>query len=186
MGSGVITRRYQALDGTESTAVYSPCEQYRYALERVWTLRNQPGSGRFLVMVMLNPSTATEAQNDPTVQRCETRARRWGFDGLLVLNIFAFRATDPKDMLAAADPVGPLNDRTIMDALAGLAMNGAGGSQIICGWGTHGNHRNRSAAVLDMIARHGITPMALSWTKDGHPQHPLYIGYDRKPRARAC
>ena len=177
MGIRVITRTHNALDGTKSTAVYSECEQYRYALERRW------GDGnRFLVMIMLNPSTATESQNDPTVERCERRARMWDMDGLLVLNIFAFRATDPKDMKAAADPVGPHNDRTIMDALAGVAMNPQ--SQIVCGWGTHGDHQNRSAAVLAMIERHGIQPMALSWTKDGHPQHPLYIGYNRKPRPR--
>lgn len=178
MGIPVITRKHQALDGTKSTAVYSECEQFRYALERRW------GAGsKFLVMIMLNPSTATEIQNDPTVERCERRARMWGMDGLLVLNIFAFRSTDPKDMKAAPDPIGPLNDSTIMDALAGVEMSG-GGSQIVCGWGTHGNHLNRSAAVLAMIERHSITPMALSWTKDGHPQHPLYIGYNRKPRAR--
>lgn len=177
MGDGIITRRHQALDGTHSTAVYSPCESYRYALERRWS-----DGGKFLVMIMLNPSTATEAQNDPTVARCERRARMWGFDGLLVLNIFAYRATDPQDMKAAADPVGPLNDLTIMDAITGVAMNPA--SQILCGWGTHGNHTGRADKVLAMIAARGITPLALSWTKDGHPQHPLYIGYNRKPRAR--
>ena len=85
-----------------SVAVYSDCERYRYMLTRVW----EPGGCKAL-FIMLNPSTATEVQNDPTVERCERRARALGFGAFRVLNIFAWRDTDPKAMRAAADPVGP-------------------------------------------------------------------------------
>ncbi len=97
----MLTRSHQKGDAA-STALYSDCETYRYQLTRVW---NAPGPR--VLFVMLNPSTATEAQNDPTVERCERRARALGFGAFQVVNIFAFRATDPRVMRAASDPVGP-------------------------------------------------------------------------------
>ncbi|OZA02269.1 MAG: hypothetical protein B7Y02_16985, partial [Rhodobacterales bacterium 17-64-5] len=96
----MITRRFLKGDAA-SEAVYSECERYRYLLARVW------GPGAKVMFVMLNPSTATEVQNDPTVERCERRARVLGFGAFCVTNIFAYRATDPKVMRAVADPVGP-------------------------------------------------------------------------------
>ena len=108
-----------------SRAIYSPCERYRYLLWRDWG----PGARR-VGFVMLNPSTATERQNDPTVERCERRARALGFDGFGVANIFAYRATDPKVMRAQPDPVGPGNDAALADLAAGVEA-------VICGWGTH-------------------------------------------------
>ena len=89
-----------------SVAVYSDCERYRYTLTRTW----DEGAGRVL-FIMLNPSTATEVQNDPTVERCERRARTLGYGAFRVCNIFAYRATDPRDMRAQADPNGPGNDK---------------------------------------------------------------------------
>jgi len=104
----VIRRRFQKGDA-DSVAIYSDCEYYRYSLTRVWDRR-----GRRAVFIMLDPSTATEVQNDPTVARCECRARALGFGAFRALNIFAWRATDPHDMRTAPDPVGPYNDAAIM------------------------------------------------------------------------
>ena len=105
----MITRTHTKGDAP-SVAVYSECERYRYSLTRIWDQ-----TGQRVMFVMLNPSTATEVQNDPTVERCERRARALGFGGFRVTNIFAWRDTDPRQMRAAADPVGPGNDAAILE-----------------------------------------------------------------------
>lgn len=165
----MIIRTHQKGDAA-STAVYSPCEGYRYLLTRVWN-----PDGEKALFVMLNPSTATELQNDPTVERCERRARALGFGAFRVTNIFAFRATDPRVMRAVADPVGPGNDAAIADSARGWA------DRIICAWGTHGAHLNRGAQVERLLRDTGRPLFTLGLSKDGHPKHPLYIGYDRQP-----
>merc|ERR1711969_489282 len=101
----MITRSHTKGDAP-SVAVYSDCERYRYSLTRVWN-----PAGDKALFVMLNPSTATEVQNDPTVERCERRARTLGFGAFRVTNIFAYRATDPKVMRAQDAPTGPENDQ---------------------------------------------------------------------------
>ena len=164
----MIVRDFQKGDAA-STAEYSDCECYRYALTRVWNT-----AGRKALFIMLNPSTATEIQNDPTVERCERRARALGFGAFRVLNIFAFRATDPRDMRAAADPVGPLNDKAIRDSLDWA-------DQVICAWGTHGAHRDRGPEVEAMLRATGTPLWHLGLSKAGHPKHPLYIGYAVQP-----
>ena len=166
---GTITRNAQKGDAP-STAVYSPCEAYRYLLTRAW------GDGPRALFIMLNPSTATEVQNDPTVERCERRARTLGFGGFRVCNIFAYRATDPRVMRAAADPVGPLNDRAILDSIPWA-------DQVICAWGTHGAHLDRGAQVEALLRTTGRPLWHLGLTRDGHPKHPLYIGYAQQPMA---
>lgn len=152
-----------------SVAVYSPCERYRYLLTRTWD-----PAGRRALFVMLNPSTATEVQNDPTVERCERRARALGFGAFRVTNIFAFRATDPRVMRAAADPVGPGNDAAIRDSVPWADL-------IVCAWGTHGAHRGRGQEVERLLRATGRPLHHLGLSRDGHPKHPLYIGYDRQP-----
>ena len=165
----MITRSH-IKDDAPSVAVYSDCERYRYALTRVW----EP-QGRRLSFVMLNPSTATEVQNDPTVERCERRARALGFGGFRVTNIFAWRDTDPQAMRRAADPIGPANDNSLL-AAADWA------DQIIAAWGTHGAHLGRGAQVAELLRRTGRPLLTLGLTKDGHPRHPLYVSYDQHPR----
>ena len=164
----MIRRTHQKGDAA-SEAIYSDCERYRYALTRVW----DEGGGKVL-FVMLNPSTATEVQNDPTVERCERRARALGFGAFRVCNIFAWRATDPRDMRAAADPVGPANDAAILEG-AGWA------DAVVCAWGTHGAHLARGPAVEALLRATGKPLWHLGLSKAGHPKHPLYIGYDRQP-----
>lgn len=164
----MIIRQHQKGDAA-SVATYSPDSRYRYSLTRDWA----PG-GRIL-FVMLNPSTATEVQNDPTVERCEQRARALGFGGFAVANIFAFRATDPRVMRAEPDPVGPANDATILD----LAQNY---DRIICAWGGHGQHLDRGAHVAGLLRNTQRPLYHLGLTRDGQPKHPLYIAYQEQPR----
>ncbi len=164
-----ITRSHVKGDAP-SVAVYSACETYRYLLTRAWS----PEQGRAL-FIMLNPSTATEVENDPTVERCERRARALGFGAFRVCNIFAFRATDPRVMRAAPDPVGPLNDRAILDSLTWA-------DQIICAWGTHGAYLERGALVERLLRARQVDLWHLGLSKAGHPRHPLYIGYHVTPQ----
>lgn len=164
----MITRRHQK-DDAASIAEYSDCERYRYTLTRVWD-----EAGSKALFIMLNPSTATEVQNDPTVERCERRARTLGFGSFRVTNIFAWRDTDPRAMRAAADPVGPLNDAAILDG-----CNWA--DQIICAWGTHGAHLDRGAEMKALLGKTGLALFHMGLTKAGYPKHPLYIAYARRP-----
>ena len=152
-----------------SEAVYSDCEQYRYTLTRIW----EP-EGRRVLFVMLNPSTATEVQNDPTVERCERRARTLEFGSFRVCNIFAFRATDPKVMRAADDPVGPEND-------AAIAEGSGWADQVICAWGTHGAFLDRGRAVEALLRQQPQSLFHLGLSKAGHPKHPLYLPYAQVP-----
>ena len=152
-------------DDAPSLAVYSECEKYRYSLTRTWD-----PSGRKVTFVMLNPSTATEVQNDPTVERCERRARTLGYGAFCVTNIFAWRDTDPKKMRAASDPIGPANDQAIMDAAHWA-------DDVVCAWGTHGEHLSRGPAVERLLRETGKTLTHLGLSKASHPKHPLYIGY---------
>ena len=164
----MITRTHTKGDAP-STAIYSDCERYRYALTRVWD-----PAGRKVLFVMLNPSTATEVQNDPTVERCERRARALGYGAFRVTNIFAWRDTDPRNMRAAADPVGPENDRAILDGVDWA-------DDVVAAWGTHGAHLERGAAVASLLRGTGQPLFHLGLTQAGHPKHPLYIAYAQQP-----
>lgn len=169
----MITRTHIKGDAP-STAIYSDCERYRYSLTRTWDANAQKA-----LFVMLNPSTATEVQNDPTVERCERRARALGFGAFQVVNIFAWRDTDPRAMRAAADPVGPANDAAI--------LSGAGwADRVIAAWGTHGAHLARGPAVERLLRGAGHELFHLGLSKDGHPKHPLYIAYSRQPEPWAA
>ncbi len=153
----------------QSSAVYSGCERYRYALTRSWDSESPR-----VLFVMLNPSKATEIQNDPTVERCERRARALGFGAFRVVNIFAWRETHPQLMRKATDPIGPDNDQALLDA-ADWA------DQIIAAWGTHGAHLDRGPAVAELLLQTGKPISNLGLTKQGHPKHPLYIRYTQQP-----
>ena len=149
-------------------AEISPCGQYRYKLWRYWNLTKP-----LCLFIMLNPSTADEVENDPTVERCERRAKKLGFGGIMICNLFASRATNPMKMKEAADPVGPDNNEHLIAESARAGM-------VICGWGEHGKYMDRSKFVLEMLA--GIPLYYLRLNKSGEPGHPLYIGYDQEPQ----
>ena len=153
-----------------SGAEFSPCRTWRYTLWRRW----DDGASSALLWVMLNPSTADEAKNDPTIERCQRRTAQLGFSALVVCNLFAFRATDPKVMRKAADPVGPDNDAHIREQASRCPV-------AVCAWGRHGTFMGRDAAVVAMLRAAGATPHCLgAW-----PTHPLYVPYDVKPQPMA-
>lgn len=114
-----------------SGARFSPCRRYRYLLWRGWDATKPSAT-----FVMLNPSTADEVDNDPTVERCQQRAIQMGYGGLRVANIFAFRSPDPRALYREAEPVGDENDAAIIQAAQGAGI-------VVCAWGTHGMHLGR-------------------------------------------
>ena len=117
---------------------------------------------------MLNPSTADQYINDPTVQRCMNFARKWGYGALNVLNLFAYRSTDPSLLYTESDPVGPENKHWFHEVLPSSGI-------VVCAWGTHGKFQNQDLTALEWLKNMGITPMALRVTKNGFPAHPLYL-----------
>ncbi|MDB2490165.1 DUF1643 domain-containing protein [Paracoccus sp. (in: a-proteobacteria)] len=163
----MIERSFSDRD-THSRALFSECGAYRYALTRRW------GRGRRLTLVLLNPSTADERRNDPTVARCEVRARALGFGAFRVTNLFAFRATDPRDLKRALDPVGPDND-AILERSADWA------DTVLCGWGLHGAHLGRGPAVEARLRQRPRDLCHLGLTGTGAPRHPLYVAYRVMP-----
>jgi len=168
MPLSLIRRRHDA-GSCRSEALYSPCESYRYLLRRDW------GHGPHLLYILLNPSTATEERNDPTLERCERRARALGFGGFAVANIFAFRATDPALLRTAQDPIGPGNDTIMAEASAVAGM-------VLCGWGHHGAYAGRGSVARQMLHTADATLWCLGLTRAGHPRHPLYLSYRTAPR----
>ena len=171
-GGEDLVRRQHVKGDALSEAIYSSCMLYRYELTRVWD-----GAGTRALFVMLNPSTATEVQNDPTVERCERRARALGFGAIRVVNIFAYRATDPKVMRAAPDPVGPGNDAAILSSVTDWQPD-----RVICAWGGHGDFLGRGAQVAGLLRGTGRALWHLGLTASGQPKHPLYIGYACQPQ----
>lgn len=161
--------RQHVKDDAPSEAVYSDCENYRYSLSRIWA-----PEGRRVMFVMLNPSTASEVQNDPTVERCERRARTLGFGGFRVTNIFAWRATDPKNMRAAVNPIGADNDAVLSEGTEWA-------DDVIAAWGVHGAHLNRGPQVAQRFINAGLNLFHLGLSKQGHPRHPLYLPYRQQP-----
>lgn len=149
----------------DSGADFSPCRNYRYALWRRWE-HNAP----YVMFVGLNPSTANEHEDDPTIRRCKRFAADWGYGAIYMANLFALRATDPKDMLAHNDPIGSDNDSTLI-ALA----RGAGA--IVCAWGALGNHLERDERIKALLSPYDLK--CLGTTKQGQPRHPLYIRADK-------
>lgn len=125
---------------------------------------------------MLNPSTATETEDDPTILRCEKRARMLGFGAMKVVNLFALRQTDPALLRRADAPEGPENRAVLLEAAAWADV-------IICAWGVHGAHLGQGARVLRDLARFQEKLRVLGLTRDGHPRHPLYVSYGTVPVA---
>jgi hypothetical protein len=152
-----------------SGAVLCPERIYRYSLWRVWDDKLPVVS-----FVMLNPSTADENENDPTIRRCIAFATAWGYGGLVAVNMYAFRATKPKELWIAADPIGPDNDDHICAAIQTTTL-------VVCAWGAHGSVGQRSTAVYDLIRSCDTVPHYLKLTSKGEPTHPLYLPGDLKP-----
>jgi hypothetical protein len=158
--------------------------RYRYVLGREW------GPGPPAVFIMLNPSTADAYVLDPTVRRCVGFARQWGAGGLVVLNAFALRSTDPRALRVEPDPTGPANDRAIAAVLADRrrllreweAAGEPAPMPTVVAWGVHATLGRRDEKVLALLREHRFAPMRLgNSTKDGHPRHPLYVPGNVEP-----
>lgn len=191
---------------TNAGATISPCGTYRYRLWREWRLHPLPaqwdmwtdeggspvldGAGQQLgepmtcLFVMLNPSTADGAEDDPTIRRCVGFAKAWGYDRMEVVNLFAYRATDPAALLALDhddEPWGIENQRQIQSAM-NMNVN-----RIVLAWGAHGGHLGQDETVLGWIEDyaglidHPIEIVSLGLTKAGHPKHPLYLAAATAP-----
>jgi hypothetical protein len=145
-------------------AAFSRDRRYRYRLWRRWD-RSRPA----IAFCMLNPSTADARRDDPTIRRCIGFARDWGYGGIEVVNIFALRATDPRALRSAHDPVGPRNDAFMLRA--------ARRSPVVIAWGVHGALRDRGATALRLFGPR-TRVLALGRTRSGAPRHPLYLRRD--------
>lgn len=149
------------------TAEFSPCGAYRYTLTRKTSC-----SLRWIkpaLFIMLNPSTADAVKNDPTIRRCISFAEREGCTELTVVNLFAFRATNPKDLLKCEDPVGPINDRRIREMVE-KHKNGI----VVAAWGANKFARERATLAIFSLGPF----LCLGKNKDGSPKHPLYVKSD--------
>lgn len=146
---------------------FSPDRRYRYTWE---TDLAPPGKG-LCAFIGLNPSTADEDGPDPTVRRCMNYAARWRYGRLVMLNLFAYRATDPKTMMRQVDPVGPENDRFIQEVCSRASL-------VVAAWGNHGLHLSRSRQVLTVLPP---KLHAIRLTQKWQPAHPLYLRQDLLP-----
>jgi hypothetical protein len=146
-------------------ALISDDGKYRYWLSRTWG-----SDGKVVAIIGLNPSTADAKQNDPTVLKCIRLAKGWGATKLVMVNLFAYRSSSPRDLWRVANPVGAENDAWIMRAVKKADI-------VVAAWGNNGSYLGRA----DEIARrfHGRL-QALHLTKQGNPGHPLYIRADKK------
>lgn len=154
-----------APDGLPERYLYSTDMAFRYAFGRWW---GAPDLATTVVWVLLNPATGdTERRPRPTLARCVTRSRELDATGLLIVNLFAFRHTDPKQLRTATDPVGPAND----EVLRGTTRAGL---RTVVAWGSHGGLRGRSAEVGPLLS----VPTCLGVTRSGEPRHPLYVAAD--------
>lgn len=151
-----------------SGASFSRCRHYRYSLWRRWA-KDRP----LVMMIGLNPSTADARQDDPTIRRCIGFARDWGYGGLIVTNLFAFRATYPADLKSASNPIGPRNDAWIRRMAREVET-------IVAAWGNDGAWLHRSASVRQLLAGR---LHCLRLNACGEPAHPLYLPAGLRPFA---
>jgi len=173
---------------SRSGAIFSRDERLRFLLWRIWDPEVPPW-----VLLMCNPSTADETANDPTVAGCQKRARSWRAGGLIVVNLFSLRCTDPRGLRYKLEPgtgrpiaetalrpeerIGnPDNDRAILEAAAGAGI-------VIAGWGAIGGELDgRGAAVSQLLREAGVRLYCFRETAAGHPEHPLYIPHNEPPK----
>lgn len=149
----------------KKNAVFSPCRRYRYALWRRWH-EDKP----LVLFIGLNPSTADEIHDDPTLIRCINFAKHWGYGGVCIANLFAYRATKPKDLYARKNVIGKDNNRWLTQLADDADL-------IVAAWGNHGRYQNRATDVKTLFSALHY----LKLTKTGQPAHPLYLKADLTP-----
>ena len=150
---------------SKSGAVFSDCRKFRYVLWRMWDW-DKP----LVMLIGLNPSTADEKVNDPTITRCINFASSWGYGGVCVTNLFGFRATAPTELMAYHDPIGKENDAWVHEMAKEAAIK-------VAAWGNHGKFLNRSVEFLSSLDQLHCIKM----NKSGEPAHPLYLKAELKP-----
>jgi hypothetical protein len=156
----------------KKSATLSDCKKYRYCLTRIWDDKKP-----VVLFIMLNPSTADEEKDDATIRRCMKFSDDWGFGGLYVINLFAFRATKPEELLKESLPVGSENEHWFKE------MNTLT-DKVICAWG--------NGRIVDKIQKAFPHYKPLRWikkplhylelSKDGTPKHPLYLLKSSSPK----
>ena len=148
-----------------SNAFFSKDRKHRYALWRVWNNKLPK-----VLFIGLNPSTADEVKDDPTIRRCINYAKDWGYGGYIMGNIFAYRSTDPKNLKITTDPIGIDNNSWLIKLHSEASLT-------IGAWGNHGKYLDRGEEVSNLIDN----LYCLRITKEGHPSHPLYLPGNLKP-----
>jgi len=149
-------------------AIISECLSYRYTLSRKWNSENP----KTLLFCMLNPSTADANLDDPTIRRCIGFAKSWGYDEIIVINLYALRTPSPKDLWPHSDPIGLENNQYLKE-LANKYLD------IVCAWGGNAK-KERVQEVAKLFKGVGANLYCLGTTKDGSPKHPLYIKGDKQ------
>jgi hypothetical protein len=158
----------------DEVCIFSSCRLYRYTLWRDWSkdMLFGPVMDGYVMWIGLNPSTADERKDDPTIRKCIGFSKRLGYGRMVMTNLFAFRSTDPRKMKKWPKPIGDDNDRWLSEC--------AGGAQrIIAAWGNHGRFLGRDLEVVKLI--YGLESLRL--TGDGCPEHPLYVPYSVMPES---
>lgn len=154
----------------KKTAVISECERYRYQLTRIWD-ESKPK----VMFLMLNPSTADAEKEDPTIKRCMNFAKSWGYGGLMVGNLFAYRSTNPKYLLDVDDPIGPENKKYLDEMIKSCEI-------VICAWGNGSILRRLRKKEYEKIVLQAKNFHYLEWSKRYDvPKHPLYLQHNLKP-----
>lgn len=144
----------------KSGAIFSEDQKYRYMLWRKWDI------GKPMInFIGLNPSTANETEDDPTMRRCISFAKEWGYGGFYMTNLFAYRTPYPSDLLKSKDPIGSKNDKWIKKISKKV-------DKVVLAWGTKGQFLERDQRILPKLAHKAF---CLGYTKEGHPRHPLYV-----------
>lgn len=145
-----------------SDAVISEDKKYRYLLTRIWDTTKP-----MVNFIGLNPSTADQVDNDPTMRRCIAFAKSWGYGGIFMTNLFAYRTAYPAELMKADDPVGRENNKYLLKIENKV-------DEVVFAWGAGGTFLNRNKEVLRLITKGHY----IALTKEGHPRHPLYLKGD--------
>ena len=153
---------------TQRATIFSACRQFRYVLRREWN----SSSSKYVMFIGLNPSTADETNNDPTIRRCIAFARTWGYGALCVTNLFAYRATKLNKLKTQSMPVGAENDAWLFRVAQFAHL-------IVAVWGVNGTYQGRNQQVLQLLSQ---TIMCLRETRNGQPWHPLYFRRSATPQ----
>ena len=160
-----LHQRQNTVKGIEYGAIFDVNARYRYSLWRAWSAYHPR-----IAFILLNPSTANEQIDDPTIRRCMGFARAWDFGSLEVVNLFAYRATDYRELIKVSDPIGEENNYFLLHAVERC-------STVVLGWGNRGMLLGRDRQVMSLlIGRNDVHCLGI--TKDGQPLHPLYVKSD--------